>query len=294
MSYQKEKQAFTYALLAVGLWSTVATAFELALQDLSPLGLLTLASTASMLVLWLLSWRSKQLGACWQIVRQAPLLALSIAIINPTAYYLVLFGAYDLLPGSQAQALNYSWAMVLPIMAAIFLRQRLHWFDWVAMVVAYTGVVVIASQGQPALPNNLAGIGLALGSTLLWASYWIITRASHFSTIQLMTVGFTIATPLLWVMASWQNQLPAMNSQSAVAAVYVGIFEMGITFALWGKALALTQHTARTSNLIFLSPFISLVLLATFVGERIHPSTVLGLLFIVLAILFQQWQARQR
>lgn len=294
MAYQREKQAIIYALVAVGLWSTVATAFELALQHLSPLGLLTLASTSSMLVLWLLSWRSRQLGACWKIVRQAPLIAFSIAVINPTAYYLVLFGAYDLLPGSQAQALNYSWAMVLPIMAAIFLRQRLHWYDWLAMLVAYTGVVVIASQGRPELPNNLAGVGLALGSTLLWASYWIITRASRFSTTQLMTVGFTIATPMLWAIASWRNQLPAINSQGAVAAVYVGIFEMGITFVLWGKALALTQHTARTSNLIFLSPFVSLVLLSVIIGEHIHPSTVLGLLFIVLAILFQQWRARQR
>lgn len=109
-----------------------------------------------------------------------------------------------------------------------------------------------------------------------------------------MTVGFTIATPMLWAIASWQNQLPAINSQGAVAAVYVGIFEMGITFVLWGKALALTQHTARTSNLIFLSPFVSLVLLSVIIGEHIHPSTVLGLLFIVLAILFQQWRARQR
>ncbi|WP_119396146.1 DMT family transporter [Salinibius halmophilus] len=288
MSTKTEKLALLFALAAVALWSTVATAFELALRHYSPLTLLTIASSTSMLVLWLLS--RHQLASCWQIIRQHTGLAISVAIINPTAYYLVLFAAYDLLPGSQAQALNYSWAMVLPIMAAIFLRQRLHWYDWLAMLVAYTGVVIIASQGQPELPDNLAGVGLALGSTLLWASYWIITRASQFNATTLMTVGFTLATPMLWLLSAWQGELPSLTWQGNVAAIYVGIFEMGITFVLWGKALALTQHTARTSNLIFLSPFISLVLLAVIVGEQIHPSTVLGLICIVLAILFQQWR----
>ncbi len=65
-----------------------------------------------------------------------------------------------------------------------------------------------------------------------------------------------------------------MPWQGWAAVSYVGLFEMGITFVLWLNALRLTRNTARISNLIFISPFISLLLLATIIGEEIHSSTL--------------------
>ncbi|MBF4432777.1 EamA/RhaT family transporter, partial [Vibrio anguillarum] len=67
----------------------------------------------------------------------------------------------------------------------------------------------------------------------------------------------------------------------------------GITFVLWLSALKLTQNTARISNLIFASPFISLILLATIIGESIHPTTLIGLIFIMLGLLVQQMKQKK-
>lgn len=78
-----------------------------------------------------------------------------------------------------------------------------------------------------------------------------------------------------------------MSGWAAVS--YVGLFEMGVTFVLWLSALRLTQNTARISNLIFASPFISLLLLANIIGEEIHPSTLIGLIMIVCGLLIQQF-----
>ena len=63
---------------------------------------------------------------------------------------------------------------------------------------------------------------------------------------------------------------------------------MGITFVLWLGALKSTNNTARISNLIFASPFISLILLATIIGEEIHPSTLIGLVMIIIGLVVQQ------
>ncbi|MBF4364884.1 EamA family transporter, partial [Vibrio anguillarum] len=67
-------------------------------------------------------------------------------------------------------------------------------------------------------------------------------------------------------------------------------FEMGITFVLWLSALKLTANTARISNLIFASPFISLLLLATIIGETIHPTTLIGLVLIITGLIVQQFK----
>ena len=58
---------------------------------------------------------------------------------------------------------------------------------------------------------------------------------------------------------------------------WVGLVEIGVTFLLWQRALRLTSNAGRISQLIFLSPFLSLVLIAVVLGERVHPSAVVGL-----------------
>jgi drug/metabolite transporter (DMT)-like permease len=74
------------------------------------------------------------------------------------------------------------------------------------------------------------------------------------------------------------------------AAAYVGVFEMGLTFALWSTALRLSSGVSRIGNLIFLSPLMSLVFIATILGEAIHPATLVGLALIIPGVLLQQRQ----
>ena len=72
------------------------------------------------------------------------------------------------------------------------------------------------------------------------------------------------------------------------AGVYVGLFEMGVTWMLWAGALRSASNASRVGNLIFLSPLLSLVLISQVLGEAIHPATLLGLALIVPGIVLQQ------
>ena len=68
----------------------------------------------------------------------------------------------------------------------------------------------------------------------------------------------------------------------------MGTFEMGLCFVLWLMAMKLTDNTARISNLIFLSPFLSLIFIHFLLGEDILPSTFIGLILIVTGLSFQR------
>ena len=78
--------------------------------------------------------------------------------------------------------------------------------------------------------------------------------------------------------------------EGLAAAIYVGLFEMGVTFLLWSAALKNASRVARVGNLIFLAPFMSLVFIQLVLGEDIHPATLLGLFLIVPSALYQQMQ----
>lgn len=286
-----ERRALSLGLSAVLLWSTVATAFKLTLAEFSPIQMLTVASIVSAIALIAICAYQGKLPLLPSTFLSNPWYYLLLGLINPLAYYVVLFKAYELLPASQAQAINYSWAITLTLMAALFLGQTIRKQDWIACTFSYIGVIVIATKGNLLGLNfeSPLGVGLALFSTLLWASYWILNTKNKADPVVGVLLGFLVAIPFAIGLTLYEGVgFSQITTKGWLAVSYVGLFEMGITFVLWLSALKLTQNTSRLSNLIFASPFISLMLLATIIGEDIHPSTLVGLVLIITGLIIQQ------
>ncbi|PSW19383.1 EamA family transporter [Photobacterium sanctipauli] len=290
-----ERYALGYGLSAVLLWSTVATAFKITLDFFTPIQMLVAASVVSALALAGIALYQGKLHLLGRTFLSRPWYYLALGLINPFAYYLVLFKSYELLPASQAQPLNYSWAITLTLMAAVFLGQKIRKQDWAACALGYLGVIVIATKGDVmALQfDSPLGVALALLSTLLWAMYWILNTKNQADPVLGVLLGFLVSLPFSIGLSLYTGGWSQVPWQGWAAVSYVGLFEMGVTFVLWINALKLTRNTARISNLIFISPFISLMLLATIIGEEIHPSTLAGLVLIVCGLLIQQWKRKQ-
>ncbi|WP_369412992.1 DMT family transporter [Halomonas alkalisoli] len=278
-----------FGLGAVALWSTVATAFKIALAYMSPLELIWLASLVSWALIGVLMVRQGRLG---QALSQGWRTAAWAGLMNPVAYYLLLFGAYDRLPGQEAMALNYTWALAMAFLAVPILGQRLTRIDILAGLIAYAGVWVIATRGavfDVAFADPL-GVGMALASTLLWALYWLLNARDHRPPLVAQWQNFTVALPALTLLMLLGPGFSWLGWKGLAAGVYVGLFEMGVAFVLWQLAVHRVSRTARVSNLIFLSPPVSLLLLFLVVGEPILPSTLVGLALILGGLGLQQWQ----
>jgi len=291
-----QKKAYLYGLLTVFFWSTVASAFKLSLKYLDYLQLLLYSSTVSILVLTgilLLQGKGRRLFSC---SRRAYLRSLMLGFLNPFLYYTVLFKAYDLLPAQEAQPLNYTWAITLTLLSIPLLNQRIGVKDIVAVFVSYSGVLVISTHGHllSFRFSNPVGAALALGSTVIWALYWIYNTKDDRDPVVGLLLNFVFGLP--WVVAACLvfSTLWISNIRGLLGAVYVGIFEMGITFVLWLSALKLSENTAKVGNLIFMSPFLSLVFIHYLVGEDILPSTFVGLMLIVAGLIIQQLSVGRR
>ncbi|WP_105104582.1 DMT family transporter [Microbulbifer pacificus] len=291
---QGNRRATVLALAAVLCWSTVASAFKLSLQYLSPLQLVTIASVVSSLFMFgVICWQRRlpELRTSW---RANYIWYLALGFCNPFLYYLVLFNAYALLPAQQAQPLNYTWGVVLALLSVPLLKQKLRRQDLLAGLVCYTGVLVIATKGElfSLQFDQPLGVALALFSTVIWSCYWLLnTRIGGNAAVNLL-LTFCCGLPWLFAAVLWQGvgqggwQWPPIEGW--MGALYVGMFEMGIAFLLWQGALLSCDNTARISNLIYLSPPLSLLLIALLVGENIHVATVAGLGLILLGVAIQQ------
>ena len=284
-----ERQATFYGLTAVLFWSTVATAFKLSLRYLSPIELLLYSGFFTTVLLGLILVLQGKWALLLKTQPKDLALSLGYGFLNPFLYYLVLLKAYDLLPAQQAQPLNYTWAITLSILAIPLLKQKVVWQQWVALFISYGGVLVISTEGKPFSFEftDPFGVSLALGSTVIWALYWIFNTRDSRDPVVGLFLNFVCGFPFVLFYCLATTDLSWPPFAGLLGAAYVGTFEMGACFVLWLMALKKTRNTARISQLIFISPFMSLFFIHALVGEKILLSTLVGLVLIVAGLIIQ-------
>lgn len=287
---RRQAKAYLFAILSVLCWSTVATAFKLSLRHLDFLQLLCISSTASMLVLGGLLLIQGRLRLLTGLTPRDFCRSATLGFLNPFLYYLVLFKAYSLLPAQEAQPLNYTWPVMIVMLSIPLLRQPIRRYHIAAVLVSFAGVVIISTHGDPLSLefSSPLGVGLAVGSSVIWALFWIYNVKDGRDEITKLFLNFLFGTVYIVPVTLLWSDLTRLPALGVLGAVYVGLFEMGLTFVFWLKALRYARTTAQVSNLVFLSPFLSLFLISFIVGERIVTSTVVGLVCIIGGIAVQR------
>lgn len=286
-----QNKAYLFALLAVLFWSTMSSAFKITLRYIAFDQLLLWSSLFGAIVLIVINQIGKRPLVFRHISRKDILASAIMGFFNPFLYYLVLFKAYELLEAQIAGTLNYTWPIVLVIMSVFLLKQRISILSFVAVLISFFGIIIISTHGNITEIGNssMLGIVLAIGSALFWAYYWILNMKDNREETGkiFLNLVFGFFYILIYLLFS-SKKIIFPTGYALIGSIYIGIFEMSLTFVIWLLALTHSENTAKVSNLIYLSPFIALFFIRFTVGEEIYFSTFIGLLFIVGGILLQQ------
>jgi drug/metabolite transporter (DMT)-like permease len=292
----KQKQAYLYAISAILFWSTIASAFKITLQFADFYHILLISSMVSLLCLFCVLIWQKKLNLLNGLTSVQIGKAAIRGFLNPFLYYLVLLKAYTLLKAQEAGTLNYIWPITLVLLSIPLLKQKIGWKSIIAIFISFFGIVVISTEGQLSSLEfrEPLGVILAVGSSILWALFWVLNVKDKSDDVFKLLLNFLFGTIYIvaYMLLFKEFEFPPMKG--IAGAIYIGLFEMGFTFILWLLALRNSENTARVSNLVFLSPFISLIIIQQFVGEKILISTITGLALIVGGILLQQLSGREK
>ncbi|MBI9055381.1 MAG: EamA family transporter [Bacteroidales bacterium] len=286
----KSKKAYLYAGLAILFWGTSASAFKIGLRYLDHYQLLFIASFTSTVFLFGIILFQKKNWKIKQIKRKELLRTTLLGFLNPFLYYVILFKAYDLLPAQVAQPLNFIWPITLVLLSIPILKQRLTTKGILALIISFVGVFLISSEGNITNMNfaNPLGVVLALGSSVVWALFWLFNMKNKGDEIVQLFLNFLTAFILIGITTLLFSDVKITSTNGILSGIYIGLFEMGITFVVWLKALKLSERTDKISNLIYLTPFCSLVFISIFLHEKIFITTFFGLILIILGIFIQQ------
>ena len=285
----ENKKAIIYAGIAVLLWSTVATVFKIALRNLQPFELMLYSSVFSTITLFIaVIIKQKFINFKYLKIKDYLLFAF-LGLLVPFGYYSILFKAYDLLPAQIAQAINFTWPIAIVILSVIIKKEKLSILQFAAIFISFIGAYVVISGGNfnNIINFNIQGIIYAFLSVFIWATYWLINKELNYDMSIALFFIFLFGSiyALITNVIFYPMTIPQITD--LIPALYIGLFEMSITFFVWLTALKSAKSTVIVNNIIYLTPFISLLIINFILKEIIKNSTIIGLFLIISGIVLQ-------
>ena len=186
-------------------------------------------------------------------------------------------------------AINYSWVVMMVILSIPILKQRIGIKAFLSIIISYIGVVVIATNGDlfSLQFDNSQGVIYALITTVIWALFWLYNTKHKKDTVVSLFLIFLFSLPFIAIAVFFSSTFVIPTTNGFIGAIYVGLFEMGITFIVWQSALRMTSNVAKVTSLVFITPFLSLLIVQLVLREVVLTSTVVGVVGIIFCFLFK-------
>ena len=218
-----------------------------------------------------------------------------LGFLGTYLYYVLLYGALALTSASEGFILAYTWPMLVIILAFPLLREKLTIKKLCSIFISFLGIMVIVTHGSIFTLSftSLQGDILALGGACVFALFSVLGKKYQYDQVVSVFIYFVTAlvfiTPTLLLFSSLK--MPSFHVW--LWLLLNGFLVNGVSYIFWFKALEYGD-TSVISNALYLTPFLSLVYIALFLGEQILLSSVVGLVIIVVGIVLQSVNLHQR
>lgn len=284
-------QSYLSLALCILLWASIPVASKKILAELSNLQMLFYSTIFSAFALGaLVLWQRKTVSLKDYTLRDFAYMCW-LGFLGAFLYYVLLYGAFARTSAAEGFLLAYTWPILISLLAVPLLGERFTPARLIAIVISFSGVVAIVTQGRMVAlrVENLAGNLLALCGALVFALFSIQGKRAKYNVTVAAFVYFCAALICSAAAIVLSGGLALPSTAIWGWLIYNGLLVNGLSYVFWFKAL---EHgdTFIVSNLLYLTPAISLLFVLLLLDEPVHASAVSGLVLIIAGILFQSRQ----
>ena len=288
-------RVYFYAISAVVIWSTTAALVKSLLTAIPTFEALFLSTFAASLFL---------LGV--QLVRDggrifrtydargymsmAGLGFLGLFLYSGLYYY-----GLSQLTSQEACLLNYLWPMMIVLFAALLLGERITLRTAAALLLSFSGVVVLTLGGEgSAEGNGLLGTVACLLAALCYGLFCVLNKRRNIDQTVMMILAWGVTAvcslPVTLLTEEW---VTPMWTQW-IGLLWLGVFIDAVGYLWWAMALQEARDAATVANLAYAVPLLSLVVSAITLGEEMSGAAVGALVLIMGGILLQSVRRGRR
>lgn len=280
--------------LCILLWASIPVATKKILVELDNLQMLFYSTILSTIILGILILFQKKTSYLKAYNKKEYGEMFLLGFLGNYLYYIFLYGALARTTASEGFILAYTWPMLVLVLSFVILKEKVTVKKLVGITISFLGIIIITTKGNLLDFNftSTSGNILAIIGAFVFALFSVLGKKYNFDqTIGVFIYFFSaliFITPTLFIF----SQFVWPSSEVLPWIIYNGIFVNGISYIFWFKALE-NGETHIISNLLYLTPFISLIYIAIFLKEKILISSIVGLIVIVSGVLLQYFKVKE-
>jgi drug/metabolite transporter (DMT)-like permease len=273
------------ALLTILIWGTTYISTKIILRDLSPVEILFYRFMIGYGILWLAYPRFQRPSNV-----KDEWLFFGLGCTGITFYFLLENIALQYTQASNVGLLISAAPILTALIARTLKREEKINRDLVVgFCIAIIGVFLVVFNGKLVLKINPLGDLLALLAALIWAAYSVLLKSVDSRHEPILVVrrtffyGLLTIFPCLLLFKADLRSVHAVSIPLVLNILFLGVAASALCFVLWNKAARIIG-IVKTSNYIYLVPFITMVTSVIFLRETINALMVIGGVLIVFGV----------
>lgn len=285
----EEKSAYSYLVITITFWSLTPALAKLALEELNNIQLLFYVNLIAIASLFLVISFQKKLSVFSQYKKIDYMKMFGMSFLGMYAYYLFLYGSFDLAPAGQANMFNYLWPILIVIFSILILKEKFNYKTIMGILISFIGAVIVFTRGDLSNFYNEYSLGylLAIGAAVSYGLFSVLGKKLDYERFTSMLVCYVFSVILVAAtVAIFSEFVLPKDMTTLLPILFMGGLSSSIGYVFWFKALKL-GHTHKMANMIYITPFLSLIFVF-FINKEIIPiMSIVGLVLIICGILIQ-------
>ncbi len=284
------KKNYIYAFATVFIWATMAAVVKMLLWDMPSLEALCVSSIFAFLFLLLINIKNGKIKELKLYSFKDYGIMSGLGFLGLFLYSALYYYGLSQLTSQEACILNYLWPIMLVLFSCIILKEKLTLLKGMAMFCSFLGIVIL-STGNISSANGNTPLGIA-SCIIAAACYGLFSvlnkKADYDQSISMMVIWFVVAVCSAVLGLLTEDWTPIIGTQW-IGILWLGIVINAVAYLLWALALKGVENTAKIANLAYLIPFLSLVVSALLLNEKIRIRALIALIFIIGGIIIQSF-----
>ena len=270
------------------IWGSQYIFNELALQELTPFGLMVLRIffgfiTLTLLILVIPSERAKRLN----LTKKLFILFVAIGAVEAAIpFYLIAYGQLHVASSVTAIIMGFIPMMTILLELLIRKRERITRTEIIGLSVAFAGLIVLINPSSENLQSTLLGFLSISMAALCFALALVLMskipkEISSLQATRFILMIYSLPLMLIWLFLNSSTIALSMDTWSSV--IILGIFSSGIVYLLYLKLIRVAG-AAFTALSNYLVPVVGTFLGVYFFNEPLTLNIILSLILIIAAL----------
>ncbi len=276
-----------YVSLCIIFWALIPVCSKKVLAGMNNFAMLLFSNLISSLTMASYMIITKKHYIMKQYVAKDYMYLFFLGFLGTFVYYVFLYGAFSFAKAQEVFIINYLWPILVILFAIFIFKESVTFIKLVSIAISFVGVAVIVSKGNLLSVNfeSIKGDSLALLGAISFALFSVLGKNSKYDETVSVFVYFlsSFFLSLLFIPFMKINFIDS----SVIFWLFVnGIFVNGISYVFWFSALR-SGNIYVVSNAVYLTPFIALIFINIFLGEKIYSYSIVALVLIISGIMIQ-------